>query len=1175
MGGKEGGGPITIGYHYFMSMHLVICQGPVDKIRMITTSDDLIISSSDIVKPADSALVSKDIEKSMLYGGPKKEGGIQGRILILFGDKEQLPSEILKDLMAGSIIHKVSEGGTSRYTGYNQFNQIAIGVAGSADVSTTFVKNYVPAFRGVTSVVWDNMLYQSNSSRPRGWKFKVERTPYPSLPYAKITQNVKAVIDPMSTLNGVVLKKLSYSTSNGFSRKSYGGGDVNDTDWVWDCTLFGQVITPAFNEGRDAWLTKATKKMYAFYMNGFAFIYFPGVGVTGVGGVGNGVVTTDTRPGYYRGGVTSTNAAGDNVVGWGRLDTGLSDEDDTVLTAALLDAPSKHLLASEDSTTLYNSLSTSAGVNGDNIIAANPAYILLECLTNAVWGLGFQLGTDAEVSAGTALSGSGGEFIDLNSFTSAAKVLGQADSTTNPKGEGFGLSAIWQNESSVEDFMTSILTAINGVVFLHPNSGKFTLKLLRADDQSELTVNEDNIIEVRNFARSGVSELVNQLSLVWTDPILGGPKSLTVHNSAARALQGHTVAITKTYSAITDDNLAMQVAVRDLGLFSQAIAGVDLVLNRTAANLTIGSVINWSWADYGITNMSLRVSSLSFGLVGDGRITAKCVENVYAINKTQYGGASAIDFPVPAEIKPEYPTRVRVFNLSYLDLFRLRNRPDLNVIPALMETDTTSGVIAVFAKAPNRFSNQFLLKTSNRSDSGFVESGSLHFTPFALNMGSISKSQTTFALDEASNLHLLTASSEDSTHYYYSTPSLCMYLVCCDGDKTELMELISLTKDYKIAVVTRGVGNTVPKPFPAQSELWFYSQNLDLFTLQREYPEYGNVFVKTLTEVNRMTYPDTPEETTAKGIPSPTVYSTTVKSWALPYPVANLTTQVSGGDVMINWAHRDAALLQDKLVGQTGTMERTNGIFYAIEIRNEAGLLLEHDHRWIGEPVACHYVYHPQAGNDNIYVGVKAVEGDLQSEWNIAELSISGLGTFPNVPPIFPEITPITFQQHLDVGLDLSLVNSVLGTTGLHELTGNDMQLRIKVQVKDKYLSKNEKNNFFRRYRIEIINPVDDTIIGTHYSSAIDSLFLYSADLNQTDHGALSSIVTFRVFVEDTRGIDNQGSIIIGKALGIQSVNAEEFFTGLMYDTIADIPVNTPIDTIVYITSDKALHVHK
>ncbi|PJF46338.1 MAG: hypothetical protein CUN48_14305, partial [Candidatus Thermofonsia Clade 3 bacterium] len=112
-------------------------------------------------------------------------------------------------------------------------------------------------------------------------------------------------------------------------------------------------------------------------------------------------------------------------------------------------------------------------ISGD----ANPAHIIRECLTNDQWGMGYP---DAD--------------IDDASFTSAADTL---------YAESFGLSILWSQEQPIEDFILSILRHVDGVLYVHPRTGKFTLKLARFDynPTSLLTLSPANVLAVEEFTR--------------------------------------------------------------------------------------------------------------------------------------------------------------------------------------------------------------------------------------------------------------------------------------------------------------------------------------------------------------------------------------------------------------------------------------------------------------------------------------------------------------------------------------------------------------------------------------------------------------------------------------------------------------------------------------------------
>ena len=93
----------------------------------------------------------------------------------------------------------------------------------------------------------------------------------------------------------------------------------------------------------------------------------------------------------------------------------------------------------------------------------NPAHIIRESLTNGDWGLGHT-------------------FSDIGpSFAVAADALFS---------EGFGLSLLWQRESTIEDFIADVLKHIDAYLYVDRRSGRWELRLIRADyDPDEMPDN--------------------------------------------------------------------------------------------------------------------------------------------------------------------------------------------------------------------------------------------------------------------------------------------------------------------------------------------------------------------------------------------------------------------------------------------------------------------------------------------------------------------------------------------------------------------------------------------------------------------------------------------------------------------------------------------------------------
>ena len=80
----KGGGGEQYVTNYHASMHLGVCLGPVDQVR------DVKIGEKSIGIPVQNDTGYVDVSKPELFGGPKKGGGVAGRIHFLFGKEDQV-----------------------------------------------------------------------------------------------------------------------------------------------------------------------------------------------------------------------------------------------------------------------------------------------------------------------------------------------------------------------------------------------------------------------------------------------------------------------------------------------------------------------------------------------------------------------------------------------------------------------------------------------------------------------------------------------------------------------------------------------------------------------------------------------------------------------------------------------------------------------------------------------------------------------------------------------------------------------------------------------------------------------------------------------------------------------------------------------------------------------------
>ena len=263
----------------------------------------------------------------------------------------------------------------------------------------------------------------------------------------------------------------------------------------------------------------------------------------------------------------------------------------------------------------------SGGIGGDpivtwegEVVGANPAHCIAECLTNNQWGMG------ADATS-----------LDTASFQNAAQIL---------RDEGFGINLLWTNESRIQDFIENILSHINGVLYIHPETGKFYLKLLRDDygDPSLLPTIDPSNAKVVRYERKGWGEIINEVTIKYTDPKRtdGKQASTTFQDLAAIAQAGQIVSQTNEYLGITDDRLVADVGGRDIRQASTPLASMEVVLDRRFWNIVPGDVVNFSWPEYNVGNIVCRVFEVNYGKPDDSKIRVKLTEDIFSYEKSTF-----------------------------------------------------------------------------------------------------------------------------------------------------------------------------------------------------------------------------------------------------------------------------------------------------------------------------------------------------------------------------------------------------------------------------------------------------------------------------------------------------------------------------------------------------------
>lgn len=124
---------VTVGYRYYMGLHMGVCRGPVDEVVQVKVGDRRAWPAEGSGGATDSGQYY--IAAGDLFGGDKKEGGIDGPMDIMMGRPDQTASAGLLNMLGGPL----------------------------------------PGYRGMLTVFYDGLVSAMNPY-PKKWAFRIRRT---------------------------------------------------------------------------------------------------------------------------------------------------------------------------------------------------------------------------------------------------------------------------------------------------------------------------------------------------------------------------------------------------------------------------------------------------------------------------------------------------------------------------------------------------------------------------------------------------------------------------------------------------------------------------------------------------------------------------------------------------------------------------------------------------------------------------------------------------------------------------------------------------------------------------------------------------------------------------------------------------------------------------------------
>lgn len=528
-------------------------------------------------------------------------------------------------------------------------------------------------------------------------------------------------------------------------------------------------------------------------------------------------------------------------------------------------------------------------------VGMNPAHILVQCLTDPHWGMGYPQ------------SSIGG------SFWNAAWALSS---------EGFGLNLIWTRQQPIETFIAQVLDHIGGILYIDPEQGTFELKLLRDDYwiDSLPQLGPDEIVRMERFERAQWGELPNEITVVYTDWATGKEATVTVENLAAIQLQGGVINQRRDYPGVNYGPLAARLALRDLRALGSPLARMAFTVAPTALERPPlpGDVFLLHWPRLGIERMVVRVTGIDTGALGAAEWRIEAVEDVFGMSDTVLSPP-----PPPVEeppLVPLPPALVLAVEVPYWELARRLSRADLDY---LTDTDTYLGALAA-AGGTGQLNWQLATGAASGDLAPVVGED---YAPL-------------LTLDAA-----LPASEADALAVPVTAVSQPQrlavgdyaYLVDVAGQIREAVAILAFDANTGTVDLARGVLDTMPQAHAAGTRLIGVGEWLAAETTERAPGE--SVFVAAIP---RTSTDQGDAVLAANGAPL-----VLAGRQARPYPPGRIRLNgqhepaVVAGDLTLTWAHRDRTQQTAYLVKQyEGDIGPEPGTTYSVRLRDRNGALV-------------------------------------------------------------------------------------------------------------------------------------------------------------------------------------------------------------------------------------------
>lgn len=864
--GKKGGSSTQMVVDYYLAVHYALCQGPIDTVRRIRANGKI----AHYPFATESSRFT-EIRNRGLFGGPKREGGVEGEVYFQMGDFTQ----------------RLDPAVAAMYPGSPHF----LDVLGYRGLATAF-------FKGREGEDQKGFYWSSNQPFVPAVEFEVTRGPkgwYESKALIPVEDRDRIQIcfalDRSGSMNddekkealdeamGIVLDQLLLVVqgtgvimdiqlllfnTNAFEIIRY-NVDAADIDFLKANIV---ATAPLFSTH----FASVPPKALAFFESGVGVPYDARIFIFVTdGGADDGdeaAALMSNMLDRTTGSLSTENGTAVECYAFNIQDP------DTTETAKLDNTPRDNVpvLPAGDATAILNALSAALypGQGPD----ANPAHMIREIITDDKWGRGIP-----------------SSLVDDDAFEAAADTLYEED---------FGLSMLWRGQDSAEAFIGDILDHIGAVVYESPQTGKLVLKLIRKDYTiGTLPVFDESNSEVITFSRGANGEAVNEIVVTYTDYRSSNESSVTVQDLGSIIANGGQVrSDNRNYHGIRKKSLAAEVAARDLSIATADVATAEVRINRTAWNLNPGDVFKLTSEEDGADEMIVRVNEVKRGRPGSRYVEVTVTEDIFSLDRPEFIEIPDSEDPVGEAQPPTSLLETLPFTLNWFFTSASLSSE------AATQADYPDAYVAVLGMTDNPSASDFELVGETVDLAGQdaeVLLGTKEFSNFAgLPSALAREAESTIA-----DFSLLGVGRNPKVGGFG--------LIGDPGDPEADFEIVLFTAfSGGNWTARRGVLDTVPKAWSAGARIRFFDDRT---------PNYDPVTHADTEEIDYKALMSTPLGQFPTGLASTVTYTATDRTFA-PYRPANVKVEGEPWDIVlvdgltdfdVTWSNRNR-LTEDAVV---------------------------------------------------------------------------------------------------------------------------------------------------------------------------------------------------------------------------------------------------------------------